>query len=307
MVPLELPLQVAEAPGELPIVMGITIPPPTSEDPHRYLCPTQFRVWIPENAVSLVIEVEPSIDTPANLDLYIRYGSKVTEDEEYVYFSAADSGPGSFKRIELSEATDPSLIEGPLFIALGSLADDRLPVLLRMTCVVSELPEGLESDSSGLLNIPFVLVNVDNRFRMTVPAGWNPLPEAPEGSVVLATFETPRVDGQPTAGRIEVSTWPLNEVSDVDELRRRLDLIYTSRGGLELVTHGEATIDGHEARSSLLVDAANASATLAACFIKDSSAWLISVTFSPLGYGSMYERVFESAIGTFQLDPEKEG
>ena len=77
-------------------------------------------------------------------------------------------------------------------------------------------------------------------------------------------------------------------------------------GGLELVAQGELIIDGHDARRSLLIDNSSSSGTLFACFIADGAAWLLSTTFSPLGYGEMYERIFELASASFHLITEKD-
>ena len=304
--PLELPLQLPTSTASLPVVTHLTLPAPDPERPHMYLCPTQFRVWVPQDALALFLEVEPASETNAAIDLYVRYGSPVTEDEEFVYSSAAAVGPGAFKRLEITQASEQPITAGPLFIAIGSLGDEELPVDLRLSCVVAELPEGAEGETASVLNIPYVLVNIAHLVHMAIPAGWAPSSNGTAVGPLLAGFETPQAEGQPTAGRIEVSTWGLNEVSDVGELQRRLDEIYTTRGNFELVAQRELLIDEHDARSSLLIDESTSSGTLIACLIDNGSAWLISVTFTPLGYGGMYERIFESAINTFRLATEEE-
>ena len=300
--PLELPLQLAVSTDSLPVVTVLTLPRPNPEKPHMYLCPTQFRVWVPQDALALLLEVEPVSETSDAIDLYVRYGSPVTEDDEFVYSSAAAIGPGAFKRLEITPASEQPIAAGPLFIAIGSLSNEEVPVNLRLSCVVSELPEGAEGETSSVLNIPYVLVNIAHLVHMAIPSGWIPSSNGTNVGPLLAGFETPQAEGQPTAGRIEVSTWALNEVSDVGELQRRLDEIYTTRGSFELIAQRDLVIDEHEARSSLLIDESTSSGTLTACFIDNGSAWLISVTFTPLGYGGMYERIFETAVDTFRLD-----
>ena len=302
--PLELPLQLTEATVPLPVVTGLTIPSPDPEKPHLYLCPTQFRIWVPQDAQALILEAEAVSDAEEGIDLYVRYGSPVTEDEEYVYSSAAAMGPSGFKRLELTQTSDQPIAAGPLFIAVGSLSAEEVSVVLRLACVVPELPDGAEDGTSSLLNIPFIVVRILDLVHLAIPAGWIPSMDAEGDGALLAAFETPQAEGQPTAGRIEISTWALNEVSEVDELQRRLNEIYTTQGGLELAAQGTLVIDGHDARSSLLIDELTSSGTLAACFIDNGSAWLISVTFTPLGYGAMYERILESATGSFRLYPE---
>lgn len=300
--PLELPLRLEVSSDSLPIVTGLTIPPPDPEKSYLYLCPTQFRVWVPQDAQALILEVESVSDWQADIDVYVRYGSPVTEDEEFVYSSAAAVGPGAFKRLELTKESAQPIVAGPLFIAVGSLSDAGLPVVIRLSCIVSELPEGADGDTSSVLNIPYVLVRISDLVHMAIPAGWLPSMNGTGMGPLVAAFETRQAEGQPTAGRIEVSTWTLNEVSDVDELQRRLDEIYATRGSFELVAQRTLIIDEHDARSSLLIDESSSSGTLSACFIDNGSAWLISLTFAPLSYGAMYERIFESATGSFRLD-----
>lgn len=304
--PLKLPLRLVDNPDPLPIVTNLVVPGLKPEEPAPYLCPTQFRVWIPDNAMTLIIEVECAENPDASVDLLIRYGSPITEDNEYVYFSSSVTGPEPLKRLELSDASEPSLHTGPLFLAIGTVSEVEIPVVIRLSCIVPELPEGSEGEQSALLNIPLFLVTVSDVLAMSVPVGWFPLPDERLAATTVVAFETPRVEGQPTTGRLEVGTWALNEVSTVDELQHRLEEIYMAQGGLQLVAQGEVIIDGYEARESLLIDESASSGTLFACFIADRAAWLISTTFVPLGYGEMYEQIFKFASASFRLLKDEE-
>lgn len=300
-VPLTLPLGLTNTSASLTTVTTLTIPGGASSTEGDYLFDTQFRFWIPDEATTLLVEVESVSANGEGADLYLRSGSPVTEDEQYVYFSSSSIGGDLVKRIELSESSEPSVCPGPLFLALGTYSNTEVRVAIRVSCTVSELPEGADDETAGLLQIPFLLVNVADVLSMSVPVGWIPLAEESLAVSTLAAFEMPQAEGQPTTGYLEVSTWPLTEVSEVDELQRRLEVIYADRGNQTITAREVITIDGHDARKSILVDHERESGTLFACFIDDGAAWLLTTTFAPLGYADLYMQVFDVGVASLRL------
>ena len=282
-------------------MLELVIPERDSADSWGYLFPTQFSVWIPENAVSLTLEIATS-SSAVPAELYIREGSPVSEDEQYIYCTASTTSAAPPRPLVLSNSTDPQLQPGSLYIAVGTTHPEEQVVSVRAVCVVQEYPDG-SAESHNILNVPFFVVTIPNVLRVSVPSGWIPIPAAQSSVNTLAAFESPRVPAQPTYGRLEFNQWAVTEVRTVTDLQSRLEEMFMQNRPLAVAARRETYMLGQEGRVSILIDNAETSATAFACCILESTAVMISLEFSPLGYMKLYETILDSAIATLELNP----
>jgi len=296
--PIPLPLQMVGEDAPPPDVANGTLDTAATG---VYLYPTQYRVSIPDKATRAVFEVEADCEALDGIDLFVRWRIPVTDDEDYVFCSQASTDGLSIERVVLEPADETYLPSGPLYIAVGAPSNDRVPFVVRAACTVAELPEDAASADAYVVDVPFLFCEVAEHFTLMIPDGWQRVANSDLDPSVVAGFELPRFAGQSTVARLEIASVAVDPQWDVERLSTALKNAYVIDGGYSSVDHARIQIDGQEAVRCWLVNEAEASAVELACFIHEGLAWLITLSFAPLGYAPTYEAVFDMAISSFHL------
>jgi len=265
-----------------------------------YLYPTQYRVWIPEDAVSIVIEIEGD-SVVDNVDLYVRRTLPVSDDEEYVYSSYSSATSADRERIILLPTDSEFLEQGVLFIAIGSATDHGASFQLRLLCQVDERSYEAAESESYVMNVPFLFCQVDEQFAISVPEGWIRVGADEGDDVTIAAFQTPIFTGQATAARLEIARAQLQGDWSLDQLIASLERAYQQEENYIVVSREPTEIDGFPGMRSWVINESQSSGVELACFIHDGNAWLLTLSFAPLGYGSSYDSIFDMLLMTFRL------
>jgi len=295
--PIQLPLRPAT---EVSLPIAVAEGTIGAEENSEYLYPTQYRIWIPDNATSLVIEAEPVPGTGGDIDLYVRRNQPVTDDPDYVYCSEVSAGPSPFERIILVPMDSAYLDSGVLFISVGSPSLQPVSFVLRLLCKVDDLPGEEPSSDTYLVNVPFLFCQVDEQFTIMIPDGWVRVPSAELSTATVAAFEMPSFSGLATAACLEISRLELEDSWELDQLQAGLERTYETEDQYISIDRDNAIIDGQPSARSWLISELENSAVAFACFIDEGTAWLLTLTFTPLGYGATYDTIFDMATESFQ-------
>ncbi len=141
-VDVELPiLLLGEEEGALPVVAEGSIELIPSCD-YCYLHAVQYRVMVPAGVSSLVIELDNTTDPFGDIDLIVREGEPVTEDDSAYYYSYRTYEDAGFERLELPEFEGEEVPSGPLYIAVVSYVEPGQTFEIRAAAFVEErMPE----------------------------------------------------------------------------------------------------------------------------------------------------------------------
>jgi len=174
-VDLTVPIRAVDRDGELPpLVQGsIAVVPDCA---YCYLHRTQYRIVVPDGAVGLTIELRNISDPAGDIDLIVREGTPVTEDEDTYYYTFRTYGDAGEERLELPEAGVSGVAAGEYYIGIVSYVEDGTAFELRGAAYVSEIePPAVDllpnTTVSGTLGPGGDSASDGTQYRIIVPAG----------------------------------------------------------------------------------------------------------------------------------------
>ena len=181
--------------------------------------PVQYRIALPEGVVRLVIELVNTSDPMGDIDLIIREGEPVTEDETSYYYSFRTYGTTGEERIELPEEGIEKLPAGEYYVGIVSfVAPGDTYELRAIGFVEASIPDTIQLESNVPVNAHLepgrVSGDLDPQYAYSVPTGAALVAiraTAPQGDVDLLVGADPVVrdnDGRLLAGIQLRSTGP---------------------------------------------------------------------------------------------------
>jgi len=176
---LELPFLTLEDTASVPRIADGVVEVP-AECSFCYLSGTQYKVTVPDGAEALVIELVNTTDLFEDIDLIVRYGEPVAEDEASYYYTYRTFEGGGEERLELPEAGMTVIEAGDYYIAVVSFVEDGTTFEVRAAAYVSEiLPDAVALEpakpADGLLEPG----------ENTAESGWQYAVDVPEHAEFL--------------------------------------------------------------------------------------------------------------------------
>jgi hypothetical protein len=104
-----------------------------------------YRVEVPDDTVSLTIDLEPASPAAGDIDLYVSRTVMPTVSNGIVVSDFAALGPTSSERIVIDRSTSPALEPGTYYIALG--------MVTRAVAVTGALRISIETENEGRINL----------------------------------------------------------------------------------------------------------------------------------------------------------
>lgn len=208
-VPIDLPLLLDGVEDPLPtIVRGEVVLPGDCD--YCYLHLVQYRFVVPAGAVRLVLELRNETNPTDDLDMILRLGQPITEDEDAYYFTYRTYEEGGSDRLEVGDEDDSDpLVPGEYYLGLVSLAGSGDRFEIRGACYVEEvLPEEVALQPNvpvrGTLPAQGLFPGIEAQFYLFVHEGAEVLAisaVAPGGEVDLHVGRRPV--SRSASGRIE--------------------------------------------------------------------------------------------------------
>lgn len=294
--PVALPLRL-ETDDLLPLEVTTGVLPARQSPDAPYLAATQFRVLVPEGASTLLVELHVPASVAVGVGLFLRWAVPVSEDRDYIYFSHAAAGVTRPLRLILGSGGDLPLVAGVLFIAVGGAQEVPVPFSLRLACAVRELPG--EGSAAQMLSVPFLFCQIEDRFTVFIPDGWVSAPIGEADAATIAAFQTPPASDLPTIGRLEFSSMSVAHAPSLAELEQSLLAAY-GRDGFAAVAQESVEIDACRGAKCWLVHQDLQTAVIITCFVDEHEAWLLTLSFSPVDLGDVYEAIFDMVTSTFR-------
>jgi len=138
--------------------------------------PVQYRITLPEGVARLVIELVNTSDPMGDIDLIIREGTPVTEDELSYYYSFRTYGTTGEERIELPEEGIEAIPAGEYYVGIVSFVAPGDAYELRAVAFVEEsVPDTILLEPNGPVNARLepgrVSGDLDPQYAYVVPTG----------------------------------------------------------------------------------------------------------------------------------------
>ena len=145
---IDLPVRLPGVIEDLPVVAeGIVLLP--EDCGYCYLSTTQYRVEVPEGVEALTIELINTTDLFGDIDLIVRHGAPVTEDESSYYYSYRTYGGSGEERLDLPEEGMMWVEPGEYYIAVVSFVEDGTTFDLRMAATAEVIaPDAVALESA---------------------------------------------------------------------------------------------------------------------------------------------------------------
>ena len=264
-----------------------------------YLFPTQYRIWVPEQAVRIQIRVDTVPLDGGDVDLYVRRGLPVSEDADYIYSTYASATPETREFIEITPSETEYIVAGPLFIAIGVSGDRPVEFVLSLSCDVAELPDGEQGEQAYSVNVQYLFCEIANQFSILLPDGWTRSVLDEVAGLNRVAFETGGTADATTSAQLEISRIDCVANVDLEGIAGSLVHAYEEEDGYVLVSGESMSIDGLAAVRRWLIHSGLNAGLEFACLLDEDSVWLLNLTFAPLGYGAMYDAIFDVAAASF--------
>lgn len=264
-----------------------------------YLFPTQYRIWVPEQAVRIQIQVDAVLPDSGNVDLYVRRGLPVSEDADYIYSTYGSATPETREFIEITPFETEYIVAGPLFIAIGVSGDRPVEFVLSLSCDVAELPDGEQGEQAYSVNVQYLFCEIANQFSILLPDGWTRSVLDEVAGLNRVAFETGGTADATTSAQLEISKIDCVANVDLEGIAGSLVHAYEEEDGYVLVSGESMSIDGLAAVRRWLIHSGLNAGLEFACLFDGDSVWLLNLTFAPLGYGAMYDAIFDVAAASF--------
>ncbi len=268
-----------------------------------YLHSVQYRIWVPEEATQLVVQLSSTDDPEIDVDLLLRAGFPVTEDEENFYFTHCSAGETGEERLTLPITQEHPLDAGAYYIAITAPRGSQAAFELRAVVYVKELPAPSEQPSKVRLSLPFRCYTDEvHGFDISRPATWEQVPEESLAAHVLVKFKAPTEVDARSYSELEVGSWPLSTLNDVEEVYQKILHTYVQRGSFTRLADKTVEIDGTPSRECVLQSGGDSPyVVIFACFLKGSDAWLITLTFGPPAAFPLYDGTFDAIVESFHF------
>ena len=145
---IDLPIWKPGTIDELPVVAeGVVWLP--EDCGYCYLSTTQYRIEVPEGVETLSIELVNTADLFGDIDLIVRQGEPVTEDESAYYYSYRTYGGGGEERLDLPEEGILWVEPGDYYIAVVSFVEDGTTFELRVAATAEVIaPDAVALESA---------------------------------------------------------------------------------------------------------------------------------------------------------------
>ena len=145
---VDLPIGKPGSIDELPVVAeGVVWLP--EDCGYCYLSTTQYRIEVPEGVETLSIELVNTTDVFGDIDLIVRQGEPVTEDESAYYYSYRTYGGGGEERLDLPEEGILWVEPGEYYIAVVSFVEDGTTFQLRVAATAEVItPDAVAVDAA---------------------------------------------------------------------------------------------------------------------------------------------------------------
>lgn len=151
-----------------------------SECDFCYLSDTQYKVTVPDGAEALVIELVNTSDPLGDIDLIVRHGEPVSEDETSYYYTYRTFEGAGEERLELPEAGMTIVDAGDYYIAVVSFVEDGTTFELRAAAYAGEiLPDAVTLEPAK--PVDGVLAPGES----TAESGWQYAVDVPEHATLL--------------------------------------------------------------------------------------------------------------------------
>lgn len=145
---IDLPVRLPGVMEELPVVAEGVVWLPEDCD-YCYLSTTQYRVEVPDGVEALAIELINTTDPFGDIDLIVRQGEPVTEDESSYYYSFRTYGGSGEERLDLPEEGMLWVEPGEYYIAVVSFVEDGTSFELRLAATAEVIaPDAVALESA---------------------------------------------------------------------------------------------------------------------------------------------------------------
>ncbi|MBU0595085.1 hypothetical protein KJ567_00160 [Candidatus Bipolaricaulota bacterium] len=143
---------------------------------HCLVHPVQYRITVPEGVVRLVIELANTTDPTGDIDLIVREGQPVTEDEFSYYYSFRTYGETGEESLELPEEGLDVVLAGDYYIGIVSFVEPGTAFEIRAAAYIEQpLPDAIDLESNvpviGQLQPGGLSGGLDPQYLYRVPEG----------------------------------------------------------------------------------------------------------------------------------------
>ncbi len=259
---------------------------------------TQYLLQVPEEAISVRIQLSASAVTDVDLDLAVRLETPVAEDPDRFYFTLAAATDNDLEEVLITREDPQVSLAGAYFIAVLSPQHIRSPFELRALVTVAAYPE----HTAATATMSFArFISASGDYALLRPSAWGPEQSSDPGSLVEVSFRAPSTAyGTPV---LTIGGWEASpDQHDPAILADHILAIYADIGFDVMLAERDILL-GDEPGYAASLGGETVAPTLEmfACCIHGGRVWMITLAVGHILLQSLYEPIFGAVVESFEF------